>query len=155
ERGGGVNYDGQDSYALNPAGWGTPNDPDQRLFETGNGLHTAVESSSRFRHFGTCGDGPCSWTMDDGAGRTYFFGDTFGGSSLWERFNGDVGLRGIFVWHLQKVVDLDGNSFRVEYQSYDENDAVNWYPSKIIYTTSEYPGAVPTKEVDFAYEPRP
>lgn len=166
DAGTGIHFDAGDSFAFNSAGWDVPVDAGQMFVRVpatrslaGDSFEyrTATESWNRFTSFGTCGTGPCYWTMDDGAGRTYFFGGTaqsnpgMGSNEAvdWERDAGE-GSRGIARWHLKIVRDLEGNYYEVQHTRY----------GGILHATSiEYAkwptGGVQTHVVTLRYENRP
>ena len=132
----GIRYQGDDTFALNYHGWGTPTSPTGRLVRVEGGphdgtYHTAVESWMQFRAFGSCGQGPCFWEMKDGSGKTYHFGGAIH-AKLNERNAGLGPARGIQAWALTGVSDLHGNSYRVEYTK----DEWMMYPSRIAYDCS-------------------
>lgn len=147
-----IRFDGGDAYAVG-AGPGAGPDGGARLVGVANGrYHTEEESFSEYVPQGTCGDGPCSWIMRDGAGRTYTFGGS-GDAQLWER----GARRGIQVWALSRVEDLKGNHYAVSY----EGDEWMLYPQTAFYGCSDgsrYSFWRPCNDqraVRFRWEPRP
>lgn len=164
----GIQYDGADTYAANFAGWGTAADPRSELVQSGDGAwRTRVDDFADYRSAGTCGDGPCSWSMRDGHGTTYTFGDPTmtapppppnartGATSpaLWEIDNGVSAQRGIFVWSLSKVVDVHGNTMTIQYVD-PSKTGQQLVPSRIVYS-AHATQQTPTREVRFSYEARP
>ncbi len=147
-----IRYDGKDAYAVS-VGVGAAPVAGGRLVAAGGKYHTEDESYSELVPEGTCGDGPCAWTLRDGTGKTY----TFGASSdarYWER----NGKRGVLVWALSRVEDLKGNKYTVSY------DVDEWtlYPTSAFYGCSDRLYLSPLlrpctdqRAVRFAYEARP
>lgn len=128
-----------DMFAFLPSGWGSAPAPQNRLIRIsttfGPVYHLARDNMSDFKAIGWCGSGPCYWIQRDGRGNTYYFGQTQQNTPSLSyttapcagiSYDSDVcevdnrattlqGPRGIEAWLLQKVVDLYGNRYRVEY----------------------------------------
>ena len=90
--------------------------------------------------------GPGSgWELRDKSGTRYFFGQT--APSQQDAAGGQV-----FRWCLDKVLDVNGNSFTVTYIK----DQGQIYPSQIAYTAHEImPVLAATNRADFVWEARP
>jgi RHS repeat-associated protein len=164
----GMNFAGSDAYAYLPGGWGTSAAADNILInpKLDNNWYLRRNTSSPIPQFRSSTvqtqDGPLYWTMRDGKGMTYYFGgdessiapggNTAGNSSnsaLWEPNNGVTESRGIIAWALYKVVDADGNFYRVIYHRTPRT----LYPSHIQYNL---PYADPQRSliIRFSYESR-
>jgi len=100
--------------------------------------------------------------MRDGRGLTYYFGgdessnapagntaSNSTNSALWEPNNGITQSRGILAWGLYRVVDADGNFYRVVYH----HGPQTFYPSHIQYNLPFGDGQR-SLMVRFSYEPR-
>ncbi len=164
----GTNFAGSDTYAYLPGGWGTSATADNFLVnpERDNNWYLTRNASSPIPQFRTstsqAQDGPLYWTMRDGKGMTYYFGgdessNAPGGntasnssnSALWEPNNGVTESRGIIAWALYKVVDADGNFYRVTYHHAPQT----LYPSHVQYDLP-FGESQRSLMVRFSYEPR-
>lgn len=164
---------GTDSFYFAEGGWGHPASPSARLVSDSTVVsrwRTVHWSPGRiFESSGSCGDGPCSWRMRDGKGNTYYFGQDSttinqpvtalvlgtGSSVFWERSTPvGGGNRGVIAWLLSRVVDVNGNEYRVQYGT-DPSFGDAPFPLRILY--SLHTGALlgPSREVVFGYEARP
>ncbi len=109
----GIRYDGGDSY-IGPSG---------RLIKpTGSTTyyHAEQEDWRRYEPSGTCGDGPCSWTVRDARNQVLTFGGTTASRAL--AANGTS----VRVWALSRVEDAYGNRYDVAYTT-DEGQLYPWY----------------------------
>ncbi len=133
-------YDGHDSFAFAPEGFGTPVSPQSRLVANANGdaYHTASEMWWQFTAHGNCGVSafaPCAWVAEDGQGNRYVFGNS-SDSVLWSRDGGENptlgpgGSRGVAVWALSHIQDKHGNMMFVRYL---HDDRFMLYPDEIRY----------------------
>ena len=140
-------FEGQDDYVYNESGWGNSPGPGSRLIPTGASLSAyhsvTLAPSTLWEPGGTCGDGPCWWRMRDGKGDTFYFGgdaDVNAGNStlnsvFWERQpvpDNGWPRRGIVAWLLFRVVDVNGNEYRVDYDTDSTGDAP--LPKRIRYS---------------------
>ena len=133
---------GADTYAYLPAGFGTHPHNDNLLVAQPSTnrwfLRNNVGGSLlQFESRSSRGDGPGYWIMRDGRGTRYYFGGDAvcmidqhcGTSFLEDPYNGNTARRGVVVWSLFKVVDAEGNYYRVTYY----NDSNSLYPSHVEY----------------------
>ncbi|HEY5948810.1 MAG TPA: FG-GAP-like repeat-containing protein, partial [Kofleriaceae bacterium] len=120
--------------------------PHGRLFAVGNGAyHGANEDFAVYRPSGSCAGGPCSWTMQDRQGNTWFFGTT-------ESSRIEAVARGgaVRVWALARFQDTHGNAYEV---TYDEDAAGgDYYPSLVRWSING--GIGRTRTATFRWEPR-
>jgi RHS repeat-associated protein len=162
---GGMRFNGADTYAFAPGGWGTSTTPSQWLKPVVKAsplrYHLAeVEAGAPFAEFAAgdrCGDGPCYWLMRDGKGNTYYFGGTpfdypglsYSGhnASLYEPNNGITLGRGAVVWSLRRVADVNGNFFDVTYG----NDGRTLWPLRVDYNLPAAGAEPKTMSVQFDY----
>ena len=130
-----INYDANDTFT-SMAGI---------LVKQADGTYRSKnESFTRFTSSGTTCGGPCSWTVQDASGATFYFGDT--DDSRIEK----VGSTAVRVWALSRAVDSNGNSYVV---SYNEDPASGaFYPARITYTVGA--GISTYQTVEFTYEGR-
>ena len=145
----GIQFDGSDVYALADSPAVDTTSAETRLIQTAPGTyHTYREGWTEFRAHGTCGDGPCSWTMRDGTGLTYTFGQT-SAERLANR-NDPSTNPGILVWALSSVEDLHGNAYTVTYIADD------WmlYPDLVRYGCLPQDPCSGVREIDLQYEYR-
>lgn len=110
----GINYDDQDTFYSSLAGRLVYNSTEDRY-------QSQTESFIIHKKSGTCGSGPCSWIATDKRGTKYFFGSSDNSRNK----QGDS----VFLWALDKLEDLNGNSYSVEYTKSNGN----LYPEKITY----------------------
>ncbi len=108
---GGVSYDANDRFCLNG----------QRLVQVGtqNGnpeYRTQKESWKRIVAAGTCGSGPCSFTLQEKDGTVSTFGARGGSAVLAQgsRFTGSL-AGSVRAWLMDTVTDLNGNSMSLAY----------------------------------------
>ncbi|MEW6057337.1 MAG: FG-GAP-like repeat-containing protein [Bdellovibrionota bacterium] len=160
--GNGVRYTSADSFAFNSNGSGLANPSERFVSEVqgGNTYRTATESWKRFIAHGQCNNGPCYWEMRDGSGNTYYFGGDashhsgLGGQTqypaTWETNFGTAFARGIYRWHLYKVVDKFGNYFDITYANYN-GDVL---PQVITYTKHTTTTFASLRTVEFEYQTR-
>jgi RHS repeat-associated protein len=155
---GGVGYDGDDRFCLSG----------ERLIQVGtNGgdpeYRTQKESWRRILASGTCGSGPCSFTVEEKDGKTSTFGVTGGSAVLAEgdRFTGEL-AGSIRAWLMDTTVDLNGNVIAVSYTqsptkagggTLDESGSGQTYIDSITY--SYQGGAADSRKVRFLYNTRP
>ncbi len=95
-----------------------------------------------------CGDGPCFWveTLKNGTQLTY--GQTSDSTIEIESQN-DSRL----MWALNKVTDLKGNSYEIEYITETAPYQNQLYPKRIVYTTGN--GLSTFRTINFEYIDRP
>ncbi|WP_027709889.1 polymorphic toxin-type HINT domain-containing protein [Zooshikella ganghwensis] len=140
----GVDFSQNDRFCLNG----------QRLIVT-NGDYGKSGSSYRFERdnwsqitaHGSCGTGPCSFTMVDKMGTTYEFGQTED-ARIEAKGRSDVS-----VWMMNKVIDRNQNYFTYHYSENKTNGESTI--SRIEYTGNERGGVTPNNSVVFEYENRP
>jgi hypothetical protein len=131
----GINYNGQDTYI----------GPDGRLVDiNGNKseYHTEHESWAKHVPEGTCGDGPCSWTVYEKTGNKFYFG-----TSEDSRIEAVGKKGGVRVWALHKFEDRFGNFYEVEY--FEDTEGGDYYPKRITYTKGN--GLSTFHTVEFGY----
>ncbi|MBX3720201.1 MAG: VCBS repeat-containing protein [Turneriella sp.] len=136
--GNGVNFDGNDTY-FGPGGKLVDISGQRTLF------HTEAETFAKFEPvYAACGlpgNEPCSWVMTDSSGTKYYFGSS--SNSIQEAQGGKIA-----VWFVDKIADVNGNYFTVEY----EHDAGEVYPSRIIYTKNDNAGIGRYRAIEFIYD---
>ncbi|MEO8700336.1 MAG: RHS repeat-associated core domain-containing protein [Kofleriaceae bacterium] len=117
--------------------------PHGRLFPVGGDMyHGASEDFAVYRPSGSCGTGPCSWTMQDRQGNTWSFGTTED-----SRIEG-VGKAGsVRVWALARFQDRHGNAYDVTYD--EDTTGGDYYPVRIRWGSAKF------RTVDFHWEARP
>ena len=128
--GGTPKYDGTDTYYLNG----------QKLIAAGSGQYrTEVESWQRVVASGTCGDGPCSFTVTDSSGTVSTYGDNIYSQVLAVGKNGSVR-----VWAFRQSTDLYGNGYGISYAIDATNGDYNpsllrmWGPGVSAYDTVSF-----------------
>lgn len=90
---------------------------------------------------GACGNGPCSFRLEDREGRRWYFGETTAARVVAN--SGEVA-----VFALSRVVNPDGLEWRAEYL----RDGAHLYPRRVRYT---FVGGVAKRRVEFSYADRP
>ncbi len=141
---GSVNYDAQDRFSSN----GTRLINTQGVYGAdGTVYHTETESWEKVISYGTdCGSGPCWFKVITKKGYMLEFGNSE--DSRIESTNG----KGVRVWALNKVTDLNGNYILFTYREDSENGS--YYPLKMSYTGNSATGLNPQRSVQFSYEDR-
>jgi YD repeat-containing protein len=155
---GGVNYDANDRFCMNG----------QRLVQVGtlNGspqYRTQKESWKRIVANGTCGSGPCSFTVQEKDGTVSTFGANGGSAVLAQgsRFTGSL-AGSIRAWLMDTQTDLNGNSMSLAYTqtpsqvgggTLSQTGTGQVYLDSITYTFSGGPAA--SRAVRFYYQQRP
>ncbi len=141
---GSVSYNQEDRFALN----GTRLiNVDGDYGENGTVYHTETESWTKVTSFGdNCGSGPCWFQVLTKKGYTLEFGNTV--DAQIESTNG----KGIRIWAINKITDLNGNYISFTYQK-DENNG-SYYPLRIDYTGNDKTGLSTQRSVQFTYSPR-
>lgn len=142
---GSLNFDANDRFALDGS----------RLMNTqgeygsdGSVYHTEMESWTQVvAHGDTCGSGPCWFQVTDRNGVVKEYGRTDD-----SRIHGTNG-KGVRVWALNKITDLNGNYLTVTYQQEPQNGS--YYPLSIDYSGNTNTGYAPMRHVYFDYEARP
>lgn len=142
---GSLNFDENDRFALDGS----------RLMNTqgaygadGSVYHTEMESWTRvIAHGDTCGSGPCWFEVTDRNGVVKEYGRT--ADARIYSTNG----KGVRVWALNKIVDLNGNYLTVSYQQTPGDGA--YYPVSIDYSGNSRTGYAPMRHVYFEYQNRP
>ncbi len=130
--GSGINYGGQDTYAHSLLGI--------LVRQSDGSYRTKKESFTKFVATGTCGDGPCSWTVFDRSGRKEQYGTTANSVRAWGASRE--------AWGVSSTLDLFGNYYQVAYKY----DAYHLYPDVVDYTYG--PGIIGLRQVKFDYESR-
>lgn len=134
-----VKYNLEDTYA----------GPGGRLIDvsgTGAYYHSAMTDWARYEPSGSCGNGPCMWTVRNADGSVHYYGST--NDSRIEAVGKNGAVR---VWALARVEDARGNAYTI---AYDEDVfAGGYYPTLITYTV--VPGMVAYRTIEFEWETRP
>ena len=148
---GGVSYDDQDRFCLNG----------QRLIQIGTlegqpEYRTQIESWQRIVSAGTCGSGPCSFTLYRGDGTTSTFGLN-NGSAIHALGPASASVR---VWMQDTVTDPNGNTISFHYTqtpslvdgggTSDQSQSGQGYLDKITYGASGEAAA--SRSVQFLYQ---
>lgn len=150
---GGVFYDDGDAFCLNG----------QRLIDIGNGEYrTQKESRQRIVRFGTCGNGPCSFTLSrhDGTVTTFGLLDAKNGSRvLVEERAPEHGAKSVRVWMQDELVDRNGNTVSLFYTqkpslatggTSDQSRSGQTYLAKIFYASAQ--GPEDSRAIEFRYD---
>jgi RHS repeat-associated protein len=141
---GGVGFDAKDRYCLDG----------QRLVKISGGsdygaagsvYHTEYETWTKVVANGTCGSGPCSFTVTNKDGHTLAFGNGTSGVRLPDRDE-------VAAWQIASTTDLNGNRVSVTYKF--NADSLQNLPAEIRYTENQNAGIAATRKVTFEYEPR-
>ncbi len=139
-----VAYDSLDRFTMNG----------QRLMAVngaygaaGTDYHTEIESWKKITANGQTGSGPNSFTVLTKNGVRMEFGGTTDSRIL------DTEGRGVRVWALNELTDLNGNTVVFEYDNDTENGS--YYPKSIRYTGNTKTGETPNRSVSFYYANRP
>jgi RHS repeat-associated protein len=106
--------------------------------------HTESESWKKVISYGSYGSGPEYFKVYTKKGQLMEYGN-----SDWSRAAASNG-KGIRVWALNKITDLNGNYIEFKYHIDKTNGS--YYPLEINYTGNK--DFVPRRSVRFAYEPR-
>ncbi|MCP5495669.1 MAG: hypothetical protein H7A23_14035 [Leptospiraceae bacterium] len=118
----GVHYDSEDRFISSLGGKLTSIQPLQ--------AYSVTDGYSIFTPSGTCGVGPCQWTVTDKNGIKYYFGHT--ADSRIETLNLPTGKSGsVKIWALNKVEDPNGNFYTI---SYTKDTSGFYYPKTINYS---------------------
>ena len=147
---GGVSYDDEDQLCLNG----------QRLIDVGTfegqpEYRTQVESWQRIVSAGTCGSGPCSFTLYRGDGTTSTFG--LHNNSAIHALGPAAGS--VRVWMQDTVTDPNGNTMSFYYTQQpnldgggvsDQSQSGQGYLDKITYGPSG--GSVDSRAIQFLYK---
>ena len=124
-------YGATDVYSMSLGGAGAS----RLVYVAADGFyHTEAESFAKIEHI--VAGGRDYWQMHDLSGRLYVFG--YGYASATDSQTTD-GTR-IARWHLDRVVDLNGNYLTIAYVK----DGNQLYPSEIRYTGKTVPSTDPT-----------
>ncbi|MCB1192047.1 MAG: hypothetical protein KDK90_16495, partial [Leptospiraceae bacterium] len=120
----GVHYDSDDRFVSSLGG-------KLQKLTTGNYRNQIEnESYNLFVPSGTCGVGPCQWTVADKNGTKYYFGHT--ADSRIETLNLPPGKSGsVKIWALNKVEDPNGNFYTI---TYTKDASGFYYPKTISYS---------------------
>ena len=125
-------YDTSDTFVYFSSGGGTGN-----LISTdSNNYRLAIEDSTRSKFFF---DG-ISWVITDPNGNKYYFG-----SSDSSR---ETTSKGVFGWHLDKVIDLNGNYMKIVYEKIQGKPYIDY----IEYTGNESTSSAPWVKIEFYKE---
>ncbi len=155
----GAPFGGTETYAFAAGGINeVPQPRDWLVSKSATRYLLAFNGPGRLREFervGSCGMGPCSWRMRDGAGTTYFFGafddtPTNVTIGLMEPNNGVTSGRGVAAYPLTEVMDADGNFFRVTYLA----TGSSMVPRSIDYNLPRPAASDRSLQVFFDYESR-
>jgi len=122
--------------------------PEGRLIDMGAGIyHAETETWSKYEPSGSCGNGPCSWLVTDRNGLKYYYGLTSNSRIVAkDTNNNDINNGAVRVWALERVTDLNGNYYEVEYYQHQGQ----YYPRRIEYTHG--PGASKHYTITFSYD---
>lgn len=127
-------YDATDSYAF------SLNNVNSELVRLADGTYRARDEGGflKIEDLGATG-----WMIRDKSGTRYLFGQS-------DASRVSSGTR-VFRWHLDKVIDVNGNSMTLTYSKFDGLV----YPATIDYTGHETLGTQPACRVNFLLESRP
>lgn len=143
----GIRYRGGDVYS-GPHGKLVDISGNRTLF------HSEIESFARYEpKYGTCGalpTEPCSWVMTTPDGMKFYFGTSHDSIGWHISDRGFQQGNSVRLWFLNKVEDLHGNFYTVNYQDIDGEPYIN----SIVYTASAGGGVSRYRSVLFAYESR-
>jgi RHS repeat-associated protein len=148
---GGVNYDANDRFALSGG----------RLINIGGTAYrTEQESWQQIVANGTCGSGPCSWTVTQPNGTVEQF---TGVPAAGTRFNNAPYSGSMREWVLGSVTDANGNSMTISWTATPpqlgggtvSGSTGVVYPSSIAYTANSAGGLTARRSVQFFYTTRP
>jgi RHS repeat-associated protein len=157
-RKGGVSYDANDRFAIDGA----------RLIgisgtygSAGSVYRTQQESWKKVVANGTCGSGPCSFTVTlrDGTVQSY----AAAAPAVGPGFTSGPRQGSIRAWLLSSVTDLNGNSMTVSYAAAPPQLGGGTvggcsgmlYPTAISYTANSAAGLIARRSVQFFYASRP
>jgi len=141
---GGVNYNGEDRFAING----------QRLMAVkgdygadGTTYRTEIDSWTRYYSQGNCGSGPCSFIAYTKTGDLLEFGTSDNARVLAQ------GKPEVNIWAGNKHTDKNGNYLTIDYV----NDTAigEYYPVGIDYTGNSHTDLDPQRSVTLTYEDRP
>lgn len=127
---GGINYDANDRFCLDGERLVVVNG----LANGANGAEyrTEHESFSRVKSFGTCGVGPCNWTVEAKSGQIMEFGNTSDSRVEVSTLPRGIARSDVRLWAINKVTDRAGNYMTFSY--YEEPTAGIHVPTWIAYT---------------------
>ncbi len=117
----------------------------------GTQYQTQITTRSSIVSQGTCGSGPCSFTIKTASGKTMTFG-----ASENSRITAVDG-ESVRIWALDQITDLNGNSMTVAYTQDPLGTGKasgHAYPTEIAYTANTAAGMAANRFVRFAYGPR-
>lgn len=164
---GGVNYDGNDRFVMSGGGAGGTG----RLINinsvaggyggAGALYRTEQESWQRIVANGTCGSGPCSFTVTLGSGMVQQYAQAV--PAIGKRFESAPLKGSARAWLLTSVTDLNGNSLTIDYTAVPrqvDGSAIDGgigvlYPSQITWTANAAAGLTARRSLQFFYAPRP
>ncbi|TFH43717.1 MAG: hypothetical protein E4G96_00455, partial [Chrysiogenales bacterium] len=129
-----LNYGGNDRFI----------GPNGRLIKVDDYYHHEEENYSRLEASEATASGPFSWIEYKPDGTRFFYG-----TSENSRIYAIDRPGAVRVWALEKVQDIHGNSYSIEYT----HDRGQYYPSHIIYTIGK--GISHKRIIEFEYEERP
>jgi RHS repeat-associated protein len=140
--GGGLHYNGTDSYSAMGARLSFVNDANGGHYETQN------QDWSRYYPVGQCGDAPCTWIVKTNDNKTLYFGN---GDSFLPAYDMDGSLKNghARAWALSRITDQWGNSIFYKYQQ----SGGQIYLSQVTYNLG---ATLPTfYAINLQYESRP
>lgn len=129
-----LNYDANDRFI----------GPNGRLIKVDDYYHHEDENYSKLKASEATVSGPFSWIEYKPDGTRFFYG-----TSENSRIYAIDRPGAVRVWALEKVQDINGNSYSIEYT----HEKGQYYPSRIIYTIGK--GISRHRSIEFEYEERP
>ncbi|MBI9100758.1 MAG: hypothetical protein JEY91_19960, partial [Spirochaetaceae bacterium] len=133
-----INWNNTDHFVLN----GQRLIPDDSLGT--NRYRTENESFLKIEYLNQGSATASYWIVTQKNGTRLFFGNT--GDSRIEA----VGKTAPRVWALNKVIDIHGNYYTVEYN--EDSNGGDYYPHKIVYTQNDSGAISKYKEIVFTYD---
>lgn len=159
---GGVNYDTADRFTI---------EGERMMLASGSSYgsdgseyRTELETWQKITAKGSCGSGPCSFTVVLKDGSTLEYGNTSDSRILavGSRFNSGSLQGSVRTWLLNKITDLNGNSLTITYTTTPTDVSGNIvpntqgggqpYPDQIDYTMNN--GLSASRSIRFYYEAR-
>jgi RHS repeat-associated protein len=120
----------------------------QKLVSTGNGSYkTWIKNFANIQSYGTAGNGPSYFIVENPNGLTYEYGNTTNSKMFAQ------GKNTVMSWAINKIYDKNGNYILFDYS----NDNVNgiYFLTKISYTGNSNLSQAPHTEINFNYTLRP
>jgi hypothetical protein len=134
----GINYTNEDHYLYNG----------EKLVPGADGYyHTERENFVRIKAF-YLNSASSYWVLTLKNGTKMYFGDQTGNGHI-----NAVGKAGkAYAWALNKVIDIYGNYYEVEY--HEDVDNGGYYPVRITYTKNDQKSLKAYRTMEFSYETR-